>query len=206
MDTYWEYFLALESDLEKCSRYVEFSPSNYQTYSIEFARIIMAASSEFDTIAKEICKAINNQNASNINLYADIITNYRFQIPFNSYEVSIPRYNIVGFAPFEAWKTPPTISTTRNNKTKKEYTNPSWWTGYNGIKHNRTSNFNLANLESAIHSVGGLLVSLIYFHGLINPSSLLMPQSQFPKLLSPQKSDGTGFNTGGFFSGIHNPV
>ena len=74
---YWEYFLAIESDLENCCRYVEFSSDNYGTYSIEFARIIMAASAEFDTLAKNLCQAILERklkpNEDNINKYNQIM-------------------------------------------------------------------------------------------------------------------------------------
>ena len=35
---HWNYFLVLERDLETASRYLEFTPDNYKTYSIELAR------------------------------------------------------------------------------------------------------------------------------------------------------------------------
>ena len=197
---YWEYFLALESDLEKCSRYVEFSSDNYETHSIEFARIIMAASSEFDTIAKEICDFLGNKKASGINEYAEtIITKYP---SFYGYEIAIPRYNIAGFAPFGTWKKLPTSKSNGKN----EYINPTWWKGYNDIKHDRTSNFKLANLENAIHSMGGLLTGLIYFYGLKYPDKLQMEMSLKPKLLSPQSSNPSVFHSGGYFMTIDNPT
>jgi hypothetical protein len=34
---HWNYFLALEKDLETVSRYIEFSRDNLNTYSIELA-------------------------------------------------------------------------------------------------------------------------------------------------------------------------
>lgn len=34
---HWNYFLALERDLETVSRYVEFTPDNYKIHSIELA-------------------------------------------------------------------------------------------------------------------------------------------------------------------------
>ncbi|MGV0964241.1 MAG: hypothetical protein ACOYBT_10165 [Polynucleobacter sp.] len=202
---YWEYFLALESDLEKCSRYVEFSLNNYKTHSIEFARIIMAASSEFDTIAKEICDFLGNKKASGINEYAEtIITQYPC---FYDYEIAIPRYNIAGVAPFGTWRTSPKITPIKGNKTKKEYSNPTWWTDYNDIKHDRTSNFKSANLENAIHSMGGLLTGLIYLYGLKYPDKLDMEMSFKPKLLSPQKpSSSDDFQNGGIFYCIDNPT
>ncbi|MCW5198378.1 hypothetical protein VU06_01360 [Desulfobulbus sp. F3] len=143
---YWEYFLAIEQDLEKCSRFVDFSNSNYETNSIEFARIIMAASAEVDTVAKELCNLISPQSqAENILKYAGVIlVKYPKLIEV---EVSIDRYNLK-VQPWNGWSTS---------------SSPTWWQGYNKIKHERTTHFNLANLKNAIHSVSGLLLLILYF-------------------------------------------
>jgi hypothetical protein len=45
---HWNYFLALERDLEVVSRYVEFSRPNFQVFSIELAHLLFAAASEVD--------------------------------------------------------------------------------------------------------------------------------------------------------------
>ena len=50
---HWNYFLAIESDFENISRYIEFSESNNKTFSIELARIIMSSSQEIDGIMKK---------------------------------------------------------------------------------------------------------------------------------------------------------
>lgn len=55
---HWSYYLAFEQDLEKISRYIEFHESNYSTYSVELARILLAACSESDVLLKEICKLV----------------------------------------------------------------------------------------------------------------------------------------------------
>src|SRR5437879_880483 len=55
---HWNYFLALEKDLEVVSRYVEFGSQNFDTYSIEFAHLLFAAVSEVHVIAKLLCKRL----------------------------------------------------------------------------------------------------------------------------------------------------
>ena len=40
---HWNYFLVIEEDLGRLSRYVEFNLANNKTYSIEMARILMAS-------------------------------------------------------------------------------------------------------------------------------------------------------------------
>ncbi len=56
---HWNYFLALESDCQNLSRYIEFTEDNFKTYSIELAHLLFAAASEVDvlTYQKEIIPA-----------------------------------------------------------------------------------------------------------------------------------------------------
>ena len=143
---YWEYFLAIEDDLAKTSRFVEFVKDNYKTFSIEFARIILASSSEFDVVAKEICKSISPQtNVKNINDYRNIILSKFPKYP--SMEVIIPRFNII-LNPWGEWK---------------ESKNTSWWKSYNNVKHNRDEYYNEATLEVALNSVAGLMCGILYY-------------------------------------------
>lgn len=46
------YFLILVSDIERVARYIAYEESNFQTYSIESARLLLAASSEVDVVLK----------------------------------------------------------------------------------------------------------------------------------------------------------
>lgn len=52
---HWNYFLAIEKDLENLSRYIEFDESNLKTYSIELTHILFSASSEVDVVMKQLC-------------------------------------------------------------------------------------------------------------------------------------------------------
>src|SRR5258707_12525225 len=71
---HWNYFLALERDLESISRYVEFCPDNLNTYSVELAHLLFSAASEVDTLAKCICGVLDpNARPDNINEYRAII-------------------------------------------------------------------------------------------------------------------------------------
>ena len=54
IDPHWNYFLAIERDLEPLSRYVEFNPKNFDCYSIEIARLLLAAAAEVDIVCKQI--------------------------------------------------------------------------------------------------------------------------------------------------------
>jgi len=72
---YWQCFLAIETSLNETVQYVELTSNNYKTYSIEFARILLSASSEVDVICKLLCKKIDSEKQPlNINDYRNIIT------------------------------------------------------------------------------------------------------------------------------------
>ncbi len=188
---YWEYFLSIESDLEKCSRYVDFSAKNYDTNSVEFARIIMAAAAEVDTVAKELCKLINHHaNPSKICEYADVILNKYPDIV--NVEMVIHHYGLV-VKPWKGW----------SNKSS-----PSWWQGYNKIKHERTVYFNQANLLNAISAVAGLLLVLLYYYYEKNGGT----KEEISALYSPKifgvvdSRPNDGWSEGGIYWGYHLPM
>lgn len=139
--THWNYFLALESDLAKTSRYVEFAQSNLNTYSIEFAHLLFAAASEVDVIAKLLCKRLRpNSPRKNIDHYRQILIE---ELPdICDMKANIPRYEL-SFAPWENWK---------------KGTNPNWWKSYNDVKHERDKHFKDATLQHVLNAMGALLI------------------------------------------------
>ena len=152
----YNYFLAIENDMEKMSRFVEFDEANHKTYSIELARILFAASAEVELVAKDICNLLKYplpQNAS-IN---DWKKGLKPIIPALSQEsVFIPKYGLTIATPFEKF-------------TGNGY--PDWWKGYNRVKHSRNHAYGDANLKNALLSLGGLLI-LIFYQERITRSTL----------------------------------
>ena len=57
---YWQHFLALEADFAATSRYVEFAQQNFATFSIEYAKLLLAIGSEVDVLCKIICEKIDS--------------------------------------------------------------------------------------------------------------------------------------------------
>lgn len=55
---HWNYYLALEHDMEVVSRYVEFCEPNFSVYSIELAHLLFAVASEVDVVAKLLCSEL----------------------------------------------------------------------------------------------------------------------------------------------------
>jgi hypothetical protein len=141
---HWNYFISIESDVLRLSNYIEFDNPNMNTYSIELAKILMAATQEVDVLLKQICLQENNIS-ENENGYRNFIPS-RFP-KLMDLKVEIPKYEL-GFTPFEEWKSDIT---------------PKWWTANNKVKHQRHIHFNEANLENTLNAVAAMYLTNIYF-------------------------------------------
>jgi len=131
---HWNYFLAIEKDLEAISRYIEFSEANLNTYSIELTHILLSASSEIDVIMKQLCTLIDpEKKTNNIDDYKSVIQSHLSS--FIVEEITIDRYGLIA-KPWESWK---------------GTENPIWWRGYNNVKHQRNTHFKEANREIAFY-------------------------------------------------------
>ena len=58
MNLHWNYYLALDNDMARVSRFIEFNPANLQVFSLELAHLLFAASSEVDVVAKALCDVL----------------------------------------------------------------------------------------------------------------------------------------------------
>ena len=91
---HWNYFIALEQDLETLSRYIEFNEHNFSVYSIELAHLLFAAGSEVDVVAKLLCKRFQpSANPDNINDYRDTLLDKLPDLP--TINIFMARY--IGF-------------------------------------------------------------------------------------------------------------
>ena len=159
---HWNYFLALERDLEVVSRYVEFSPPNFNVFSIELAHLIFAAASEVDVVAKLLCERIAPAAPRrNINEYKAVLLPAFPELPTT--QVFVSRYGL-SFAPWSNWAGP---------------NNPDWWRSYNNVKHERDTYFNEATLKNALNALGALLVTTFHFYArtlAVAPTAVLPPK------------------------------
>jgi len=157
---HWNYFLALERDMEAVSRYIEFSDQNLKAgvYSIELAHLLFAAASEVDVVAKLVCQILDpTAPCGNINDYKAVIL---AKMPdLVSMQISIPRYG-QQLIPWGNWKTGK---------------NPDWWRSYNNVKHQRDQHFDEATLKNALNALGGLLALIFHYYRLSLPSSGASP-------------------------------
>lgn len=144
---HWNYFIALEQDLAKVSRFIEFSEDNFNSYSIELAHLLLAASSEVDVVLKALCNLINPAvDHQNINHYRETV---KAHLPdFVSEKCFINRYGLE-LEPWTNWR---------------GEQNPIWWRSYNNVKHQRNQYFSEANLKNTLNAVSGLSLVVLYYY------------------------------------------
>lgn len=144
---HWNYFLALESDLDHVSRFVEFSEPNFSVYSIELAHLLLATCSEIDVVLKALCQFKNKKRKHwVIDNYQETVEKH-FQQLVNE-QVHIPRYGL-RLTPFENW------TASRN---------PIWWRSHNKVKHQRNDHYHEANLKNVLNSVAALALVTLYYY------------------------------------------
>lgn len=139
---HWNYFLALESDLKRISRYIEIHPGNYKTFSISLAQLLLATCSEIDIVLREMCIMLSEKMPEKIDQYFEIIE--KRSEGFFKKQVLIPVYKL-SLEPWAGW-------------TKGK--SPEWWTAYNKIKHHRNLHYEKANLQNCIYALGALYIAI----------------------------------------------
>lgn len=170
---HWNYFLALEKDMEVVSRYIEFCKENFDVFSIELAHILFAAASEVDVVAKLLCKLIQT-DASPVKIceYRAIILPAIPLLPQT--EILVPRYELP-LKPWESWS---------------ESTRLKWWRSYNNVKHQRDAHFKEATLENALNALGALLIIIFHYYSRKlsdNPTKPLYPK-KVTEQLNPEST------------------
>jgi len=171
---HWNYFLAIEDDLEKLSRYIDFT-GNEDTYSLEIARVFLGACSEIDVVLKLLCKNQNqNSTARNILDYFNELNTIRSFIPF---EVTMPKHQLT---------TQPWINWTATDS-------PDWWKEHNLVKHQRDVNFDKATLKNCINAVGALYVAVLHLYQTEAENGDLL---QLPKLFNVSNANFGGTQMG----------
>jgi hypothetical protein len=170
---HWNYFLAVEAELVTCARYVEFSHANYGCYSNEFAKLIVLAAAEVDSIWQELCRLVDpSTDASKITHYYPILL-ARYPL-LTQCEIAIPRYQLT-FCPWKDWS---------------ESARPDWWSqSYNKLKHERTAHFPKATLEAALNAVGAQFLALQLYHHTAMSEHVSVDLSMRSALFAPRLPD-----------------
>lgn len=162
---HWQYFLALERDFIETTYFVEPVKTNFDTFSVAYARILLSAGSEIDVLCKLICHQINPASkAEKIGDYRKEIMSRYPRFPFM--RILVPRHALV-LEPWIAWS---------------EEKNPEWWQLHQKVKHERNAYYHAANLTNSIHAVAALFCLVLYYYQPALYERQLQPWAQFFRL------------------------
>lgn len=177
---HWNYFLTLEDDIGKLSRFLEPTTANFSAHSLELLRILFAAASEVDVVSKRLCATVpNGRRADNMTKYKGILSENFPSICGTVIE--IPRYGL-RLTPWEQWGTD---------------NNPLWWKAYNNVKHHRHTHFPDANLQNALNAVAALFILLLFFYNKERRCGALLPDPLLFRAGIPFRLDRLMWEDGG---------
>ena len=152
-DSYWNYFLKLESDFHTTARYIGCSKTNDSTCSIEFAQQIICINTECEAVIKKICKIIEPKT-SVVNMGHYKRTLLKKFPKIHTASVRVDRFHRT-VHPFAEWD----VSGGRLD----------WWNAFQDIKHHRGKNFEKANLKNTLYALSALLILELYLYELFSP-------------------------------------
>ena len=151
-ETHFEYYLGIESDCIKASRFVEFTNNHRDVHSHYFSQILTTASAEFESVSKAAAVSSRQNEPHSI---ANIHQVYgRIRKCMRSCELRTRKGDLV-LRPFSSWQ---------------QDDSPRCWKAYNKIKHSRHLNATEGSMVNALLSLGAL-----YFANLV-----LMSTEQWP--------------------------
>ena len=155
LEFHWRYFLVLDADVEATLRYVELDEKNFETFSIEYVRLLFSICSEFEVVCKNLCQSIKpdrNFSKSNIKNFSEVIQEEFSKI--GTLEISVPKLREnANIKPLEGW----------SKVNGSDSSVLSWWQDYNKVKHERQNSFDKANLGNVVFSLAGLFGVLLYW-------------------------------------------
>ncbi|MCX7424660.1 MAG: hypothetical protein NTW96_03380 [Planctomycetia bacterium] len=142
-----EGFLTVEGLLQEALRYVPYCDEHRNVWSSHFARIILDAASQVDSIWKATAKIDDPARSG------DRLT---IKSHFDRFGPLVAGQEVIFFSgvsprigPFGEWR-------------HSDFAPPRWWKAYNRLKHDRLSNQKDATLDHAVNAVGALLLAVTY--------------------------------------------
>ena len=153
----WNYFRSLAKQFQQTEQYVDHSMDsngniiNGQTFSNEFAKLLLLSASEFEVIAKTLCRESGKTISDNANIIEISKTILMIYPNIINTEIQTP-YKVL--KPLSQW------ALDKNNSSN--IIGIPWWTDYNKIKHDRLNSFSKANLNNCVNALASLMIMELY--------------------------------------------
>lgn len=141
------YYL-IEQDLKKLFDYVSPNNLNLNTFSHRIYEIFFRCCTEFENNASAILTSNGYSHLGNMNIKDDYFKINK-ALKLHDFEVRI-----------NVWENGPLILKPFLTWNSSTFSSLNWYRDYNSVKHSRTQNFTLANLDNLINSAAGLFILL----------------------------------------------
>ena len=188
INVYWLYYRELEEEFLSTRKYVDFSASNYNCFSVEFLKLFQAVCSEIDVLGKRMAEQANPSFRSDdkqnniLKWWYEIQDSY--SCVFDCHDENVIQYKLADvelkfinseiISPWRGFRTEYRLDKKGIQRCfpVKGYDVPQWWQSYNNVKHNRAfaekNNpnkimYHKANLENLVLSFGALYILEIAF-------------------------------------------
>jgi hypothetical protein len=142
-----EGLLTVETSLQEALRYIPYCDEHKNIWSSHFARIILDASSQVDSIWKATSKIIDPASSSEIHTIRD---------HFDRYGSWVAKQKVVFFG------SDPPILVNPFIEWEQNFSSPKWWKAYNSLKHDRFTFQKEATLECAVSALAALFLAIVY--------------------------------------------
>lgn len=185
---YWEYYRELEKEFLITRKFIEFSPDNYSSYSVEYLKLYQAVCSEIDVVGKVLAKVANtafkHEDKQN-NIYkwwyeiqdAFFLTDEPFT--FMNSTAKPDRFSLIEYKcllldeieihPWKNYRVERVFNSAGriNYRLVQGFQVPKWWSEHNKVKHSRivsigsevnTTNYQKANLGNVCSSFAALYI------------------------------------------------
>lgn len=184
---YWNYYLKLENSLISTEGYVMFDIKNFKTFSFEYLKLFQTICSEVDVVAKIIANYFDEE-IKDVNIkkwWYTIHNNFE-----NVEETTLKFNDSIIIKPWENFEYEKTTKKNKNGqiitgyRLVKNKESKFWWLDYQKVKHERTAviddeiNYEKANLENIIYSLGGLYSLEILFMKHLTKEKINFKESQ----------------------------
>jgi hypothetical protein len=133
-------------DLQNICRTIHPVPENLQTFGHEIRNLLILSCTEVEAHWKGVLR-LNGRKANSTKQYHAL----HEPLKLCDYQIRFSRYHWLGpFSPFQGWPNfeSPTASL-------------SWYSAYNGVKHDREREFRRASLEQVFNAVAACAVMLV---------------------------------------------
>lgn len=145
----WSYYLHLEEDFIKLTRYITIHKDNYKTFSDEIHKQLLSVAMEFENLNKKISKELQETLPEKCNI--SHFTNWLFKdenLWKNIVVKVLYSKENIELKPFKKEKF--------KDKDGKERELMPWWRAYNAIKHDRYSSYSEVNFEHLLNALAAL--------------------------------------------------